>query len=183
MTGQHPTSRPGLLGLLDLSAELAGLSLGESGPQRRPDLVFLERDVITTGTDELAQQRLEVRIVSVRLVEPGQHLLALLLLADSPVGELAAAGQALAHGRPEVHFLRGLVPGLLDDQSLGHLLAQRELVRAGACGLRGPGLELGRPLPDYLMGAAQYRADAWPAPSRFSAGRPRSALPPPACRC
>ena len=68
---------------------------------------------------------LELRIVGVGLVQLGQDLLAFLLLTDRLVGELVAAPQPLAHHRPEVHLLGGLVPGFLDDKGFSHFLAQR----------------------------------------------------------
>ena len=71
------------------------------------------------------------------------------------VGEPVAAGHVLAHGRPEVHLLGGLVPGLLDDQLLSHLLAEGKLVRAGPGRSRRALLELGQHLPDFLVVLAE----------------------------
>ncbi len=160
--------RPGLLGLLDLVTELAGLGLAEPGPQARPDPRLLERDVITSRTDELSQQDFEFRVTGIHLVELGQDLLALLLLADRLMREPVAVGQPVAHRRPKVHLLGGLVPGFLDDQGLCHLLAQGELVRAGRRGRRGPGFEFRQHLLDFLMVVSQYLEDARHDSSRFT---------------
>ena len=70
--------------------------------------------------------------------------LAFLFLVDSGVGELAAVGQQVPHGRPEVHLLQRFVLGLLDDEFLHHLLAQPELAVAGARQRGGARLEFGQ---------------------------------------
>jgi hypothetical protein len=50
----------------------------------------------------------------------------------------------IAYGGPEVHLLERLVPGLLDDELFGHLLAQCQLVLAGPGGLGWSLLQLGQ---------------------------------------
>ena len=76
-----------------LVPELGGFGLGQGGPQGRPDLRFLERDVVPGGLDELAEQPVELWVVRVELVQLGEYFFAFLLLADGLVGELVAVRQ------------------------------------------------------------------------------------------
>ena len=99
--------------------------------------------MLLAGPGEGGQQPLELRVVGVQLVQLSQDVLGFLLLPGALVGQLVAAGHVLAHRGPEVHLLQRLVPGLLDDQLLGHLLAQQQLVAArllaGCMGGPAPG--------------------------------------------
>jgi hypothetical protein len=86
-----------------------------------------------------------------------QYFLGFLLLAGGLVGQRVTVGQMITHNRPEVHLLQGLVPGLLDDELFGHLLAQRELVLAGPGGPARPLLQLGQHALYFLVVLAQDR--------------------------
>src|SRR5256886_4405389 len=126
--GRRVRVRPGGSGLLalgDLAAEF-GRRLGwQRGAHQRPDLRLLELDVLAGVHDELAEQLLELAVVRAELVQAGQHLLGVLLLPGRLVGQRVTGPQAVPYGGPEVHLLQRLVPRLLDDQLLGHLLAPR----------------------------------------------------------
>lgn len=59
---------------------------------------FLVGDVLAACLDELRERALELRLAGVEPVQHVECLLALLLLADGPVGQLIAAGELLADG-------------------------------------------------------------------------------------
>jgi hypothetical protein len=133
-----------------LARHFRGIS-AEGGLQPRPHLPLLEVEARPAGPGELTEQFLELRVAGRQRVQLGENLPDLELGADGPVGERAAAGDMLADGRPQVQALDVGVLGFLDDQLLGHHLAQHQLILAGA-GRRGRALlELGQHLPDLLM--------------------------------
>src|SRR5580704_10145465 len=162
----------GHLALGDLGAQL-GRPLGvQGGAQPRPHRGLLEPDVLPRGPGERGEQRLELRVAGVELVELGQYFLGFLLLAGGLVSQRVAVGQVITHDRPEVHLLQRLVLGLLDDELLGHLLAQRQLVLAGPGGRGRPLLQLGQHALDFLVVLTQDREHirhlssliVWPVP-------------------
>ena len=85
-----------------------------------------------------APSSFQLRVARVELVQLGQYFLGLLLLAGGLVGQRIAVGKVVTHDRPEVHLLQRLVLGLLDDELLGHLLAQRQLVLLAPVTRLGP---------------------------------------------
>jgi hypothetical protein len=85
----------GLLGLRKLVPKADRFGFGERGTQRGPHLGFLEGDVFPACLDELAEQRLELRVVRIQLVQLGEDFIGFLLLADGLAGELVAVGDPL----------------------------------------------------------------------------------------
>jgi len=113
--------------------------------------------MLPSRPDERTEQLLELRIAGLELVQPGEHLLGLLLLPGRLVGQRVPGRVVLAHSRPEIHLLQRLVLGLLDDQLFGHLLAPRQLVLAGPGGLGRALLQLGQHALDFLVVLGQDR--------------------------
>jgi hypothetical protein len=147
--------RRGVLGNREQAAELLGLQLGDRRPQRGPHLPFLEVDMSPGRCGERAEQGVELGVPRLHLVEPGQYPLGFLLLGDAALGKHVAVDNVLAHRGPEVHFLRGLMPGLGDDELLGHPRAQDQLGSGCPAGYGGAGGELVQHRPDLLMVAGQ----------------------------
>jgi len=107
----------GLLCLQYLAAHFGRRFHGQDGAQPRPHLALLEVEVGPARPGERGEELLELRVARVQRVQLGQEFADLELLADGPVGELAAAGNKFTYGRPQVGPLRLDVLGFLDDSS------------------------------------------------------------------